>query len=53
MIDDRHKVNLGSPDKVILVDMYQVGVVASSFVHALAHLFYVSGSRHATPTKTS
>ncbi|KAL8289853.1 hypothetical protein RB597_001471 [Gaeumannomyces tritici] len=23
MIDDRHKVNLGSPDKVILVDMYQ------------------------------
>lgn len=28
--DDRHKVNLSSPDKVILVDVYQVSKSISS-----------------------
>ncbi|KAG6041826.1 hypothetical protein E4U41_001297 [Claviceps citrina] len=39
LIDSRHKVNLSSPDKVILVEIFQVGHSLSHGVNQLAKFF--------------
>lgn len=37
LIDTQHKVNLGAPDKVILVDIYQVWL--KSLTHLVGQCF--------------